>query len=277
GDNQHRTLLAIRYPDGTGAGTRVADPVRTVDIVPTLVERLELEWPNDFDGKTMANLIAGEREDPVRPLYVETGMTERRYWNSGHASYPWEGVGRKYRVDAETGLVHIRPEFHEYLLGAKDRAYQQGNWKLVWRPMKSGPALVQLFNRAEDPVNRNDISLQHPEAVARLGLEMATILARDGVGEPRALEWADLLDVSLDEQVAQLAEEARKLHARQAANKGRQDESKLSPAAAAAEAGKDILPTSTEKGPGTVVRPGTVPILRRPTMTDSRHAGGESG
>lgn len=275
GDNQHRTLLAIRYPDGTGAGTRVADPVRTVDIAPTLAERLGLAWPNDFDGHSMANLIAGEREDPTRPLYVETGMTERRYWNSGHANYPWEGVGRKYRVDGETGLVHIRPEFHEFLLGAKDRGYQQGDWKLVWRPMATGPALVQLFNRAEDPVNRHDISLKHPEILARLGLEMATILARDGVGEPRALEWAAQTGAVLDDEVARLATEAAARHARQAANKGPQpgvpDEAGISPAGAAAQAGVGVLPPPTDDPDplglaAGAPKPNTVPIRRRPQL-----------
>jgi hypothetical protein len=222
----------------------------------------------------MSNLVAGEREDPPRPLYVETGMTERRYWNAGHAGYPWEGVGRKYRVDGETGLVHIRPEFHEFLLGAKDRGYQQGDWKLVWRPMKQGPALVQLFNRAEDPVNRNDISLRHPDRLATLGLEMATILARDGVGEPRAPAWAEQLGVVLDPEVAALAAEAAALHARQVANKEPQDEAALlsptdtdDPAGEGGPPSPDSLPQSMR--PGTEpegLRPGTVPILRRPTV-----------
>jgi arylsulfatase A-like enzyme len=275
GDNQHRTLLAIRYPDGMGAGTRVADPVRTIDIMPTLAEQLGLDWPNEMDGHSMGNLIAGEHDAEPRPLYVETGMTERRYWNAGHADYPWEGVGRKYRVDAETGWVHVRPEFHEFLLGAKDRAYQQGDWKLVWRPMTRGPALVQLFNRVEDPVNRHDVSIKHPDELARLGLEMAAILARDGVGEPRALEWAERLGVTLDPEVAQLAEDAKALHARQNANKGRQDpdDTALAPKDAAAQAGAMVLPGGMAAprpisiGEAPPALPGgTVPVRQRPDL-----------
>ena len=274
GDNQHRTLLAIRYPDGRGAGTRVEDPVRTIDIVPTLIEDMGLEWPNEVDGRSMRALIDGERESPTRPLYVETGMTERRYWNTGHSDYPWEGVGRKYRVDAETGMVHVRPEFHGYLLAAKDRAFQQDEWKLVWRPMRSGPAIVELFNRIDDPVNRKDVSLDHPDELARLGLEMARILAADGVGEPRAQEWATRLGVELDPEVARLAQEAAELHRTQTANKGWQESPleppSITPKEAAAEAGDSVLPELGEGNlapglEGGLRSPiGTVPVRRRP-------------
>ena len=274
GDNQHRTLLAIRYPDGRGAGTRVEDPVRTIDIIPTLIEDLGLEWPNPVDGRSMRRLIDGERESPTRPLYVETGMTEKRYWNVGHADYPWEGVGRKYRVDAETGMVHVRPEFHEFLLGAKDRAFQWDDWKLVWRPMRSGPAVVELFNRAEDPVNRNDVSLEHPDELARLGVEMARILAADGIGEPRALAWAERLGVTLDAEVVRLAEDAAAEHARSQANKGRQEPAgppTITPEEAASAAGGAVLPAIAPRPSLPALDSkelrsplGTVPVRNRP-------------
>jgi arylsulfatase A-like enzyme len=211
GDAQHRILLGVRFPDGRGAGKWVQEDVRTTDIVPSLAEVLDIEWETPMDGTSFMNLVDGETEDAPRPVYIETGMTEKRYWSDGHANYPWKGVSRRYRVDAETNLVHVREEFYPFLMAAKDRVYQVGPWKLVWRPMISGPAVVQLFRRDEDPLNLQDVGFEHPEKVAELGLALAELLAEDDIVEPRAAEWAALLGVEVPAAVQAVtdAEEAR--------------------------------------------------------------------
>ena len=206
GDRQHRTLLAVRFPDGRGAGSRVTAPVRTIDLAPTLAESLDLVWGAPMDGRSMLPLVDGEVEAEPRPLYVETGMTEKRYWNKGHAAYAWSGVSKRYRIDPETGFVHVRPEFKPYLMAAKDRAYQVGDWKLVWRPSDMAPAVIHLFNRAEDPLNLHDLAEQHPERVAELGLPLAEILADDDIGEPRVAAWAEQLGLELPRRLAWAAQ-----------------------------------------------------------------------
>ncbi|MCC6679848.1 MAG: arylsulfatase [Phycisphaeraceae bacterium] len=45
-------------------------------------------------------------------------------------------------------------------------AVRQGDWKLVWRtPL---PAMLELFNIAEDPSETNNLAADHPDIVARL-------------------------------------------------------------------------------------------------------------
>jgi arylsulfatase A-like enzyme len=45
-------------------------------------------------------------------------------------------------------------------------ALREGDWKLVWRTTL--PSLVELFNLAQDPSEKNNLAAQNPEKVAAL-------------------------------------------------------------------------------------------------------------
>ena len=53
-----------------------------------------------------------------------------------------------------------------YNIEPMDAGIRQGDWKLVWHAMI--PSRVELFNLAEDPYEKNDLSAAHPEKVAAL-------------------------------------------------------------------------------------------------------------
>jgi arylsulfatase A-like enzyme len=57
-------------------------------------------------------------------------------------------------------------------------AVRQGDWKLVWRTLL--PSGVELFNLADDPAEKCDLSARHPERVAALQRRLEA-LARDAV------------------------------------------------------------------------------------------------
>lgn len=48
------------------------------------------------------------------------------------------------------------------------RAYREGDWKITWMHKPFGTDDWQLYNLADDPVEDNDLSSQHPETRARL-------------------------------------------------------------------------------------------------------------
>jgi len=188
GDGQHNVLLAIRFPPGQQAPTTVDAPVRLMDLAPTLAEVLGWEWPNPIDGRSMMPLVRGEAEPEPRLVYIETGLSESRYWKKGHLRYPSMNVSDRFRLDAETGLVHIRSDFRPFLIAAKDRTIQLGDWKLVWHAMKGEP-VVELFNRAEDPNNRHDLAAAEPRKVAELGMLLRPYLEADGIQSPIFATW----------------------------------------------------------------------------------------
>jgi arylsulfatase A-like enzyme len=56
--------LIIRAPFSNTAGRRVAQPVRTVDILPTVLDLLQVPVPDSLAGVSLAPLLAGAREMP---------------------------------------------------------------------------------------------------------------------------------------------------------------------------------------------------------------------
>ena len=177
GEGQFRTLLAIRYPDGQGASTRVQGSARLIDVVPTLARVLGLTWPQAIDGVALQDLP--DEQEP-RLVYIETGASEPNYWNEGHLTYPFKQMSRRYRLDEDLDRVYIRPRFHEALVAAKDRVVQRGRWKLVYRPMEEGQ-LLQLFDTLADPHNREDLFAEQPEVAEALLQDLRGFLERDGL------------------------------------------------------------------------------------------------
>ena len=54
--------LVIAWPDGRGAGHRVSRQVRSVDILPTLLQSLEVRSPRGLDGVSMLPLVENSAE-----------------------------------------------------------------------------------------------------------------------------------------------------------------------------------------------------------------------
>jgi len=63
--------LIIHLP-GASAGKRVTDMVSLADILPTVLQVLNLSVPPEVQGKSMARLLAGEEQALQRSLYSET-------------------------------------------------------------------------------------------------------------------------------------------------------------------------------------------------------------
>ncbi|MFT5681578.1 MAG: arylsulfatase A-like enzyme, partial [Myxococcota bacterium] len=192
-DGQHRVMLAIRFPDGAHAGERVSDTVRLIDIAPTITELLGLDWPGQPDGESMMPLIRGEKEEQQRLVYIETGLSEKNYWQRGHRRYPFTKVSERYELDPTTGLVSIRPEFSPHLIAGKDRVVQRGPWKLVWRPTKQGLPEVELFDRSVDPHNRENVYGRNIRLAAALGLELEPFVLGDGEDDAMFNTWRRIL------------------------------------------------------------------------------------
>ena len=190
GEGHTNIAFSIRFPDGKHAGTVVDDPVRLIDLAPTIADLLGIEWPNPVDGETVMPLVRGEDEGAPRPVYMETGLSEPRYWVHGHKRYPFKRVSKRYKLDPESDQVHIRTKFLPHLIAAKDRAMQIGKWKLIWHSLKQG-IRVDLYDRESDPYNRIDRAEDHPDIVEELGRALTPFLAIDGISPPPVEEWVE--------------------------------------------------------------------------------------
>jgi len=106
----------------------VKQPVRHVDVVPTILDALGIEAPSGLAGQSLLGLLAGRGEDAARPGYFEALSTSiNRRWaplyglRDGPLKYVELPLPELYDLDADAGelrnLAASRPQDLERLRG----------------------------------------------------------------------------------------------------------------------------------------------------------------
>ncbi|UCE39852.1 MAG: sulfatase [Candidatus Aminicenantes bacterium] len=134
---QIRLVFILSLP-GRREGVRVSSLVRSIDLVPTLHELLNLNTTgkNVFDGKSLLEMM-DESEAPPRIAYSESINDLTAYYDSQMQN--------------------------ESLYAISD-----GRWKLILHREKSNDKGVELFDLQADPHELTDLSEKHPEVSAQL-------------------------------------------------------------------------------------------------------------
>lgn len=130
-DETAHVPLILRLPKTLPAGLRVKDPVSTIDIVPTLLELAGLPVPAAVRGSSLLPLVRG-KADPERVVVVE-----------GRGAH-------SIRVGNWRLVVRDKTHRHVRLKGRR-----------VERPL-------ELYDLANDPGERVEVSAKHPDVVTRL-------------------------------------------------------------------------------------------------------------
>lgn len=143
---QIRLIFILSIP-GKKESIRVSSLVRSIDLVPTLIELLDLDIPeeNDFDGKSLLEVI-GKSAAPPRSAYSESINDLTAYYDSQMQN--------------------------ESLYAVSD-----GRWKLILHREESRDKGVELFDLQADPRELTDLSEKHPEISARLRKQLDTLQA----------------------------------------------------------------------------------------------------
>ncbi len=140
-DATSRVPLAIRLPaDHPLAGSGRCDgAVSLVDVVPTLIEVLDLPWPErlrrQVEGRSLAPCFRGE-DLGDRAVFLE----------SGTSFFP-HLVRRRVRND----------------VAGRFRAVVHDDWKLIWTPFQTPDREWELYDLRSDPAEtRNLYRADHP-------------------------------------------------------------------------------------------------------------------
>ncbi|MEM9381532.1 MAG: sulfatase [Planctomycetota bacterium] len=132
-----RVPMIVRAP-GIGSGRVVDDQVRTIDVLPTVLELLGVPLRSAVDGRSMVDLMRGASEDEPRIAYADA-------LNLYDAHSPRKGA--------------LPPHQDDNLYMACD-----GRWKLIWH--ERNPEHSQLYDLLKDPKELNDVfATDHPEAL----------------------------------------------------------------------------------------------------------------
>jgi arylsulfatase A-like enzyme len=156
-EEQVRIPLVLRLPHGKHGGQRIPFPVHHVDVLPTLLELLDLPAPEGFPGRSLGGWIAGEA-DPLdeRPLYSQAESKPER-------------------------VPHISARL------VRDElvwAIRLGRFKLIEYPTRGGRYL-ELFDLERDPGETRNRASIDPERAARFAERLErwrADLSRGGTG-----------------------------------------------------------------------------------------------
>lgn len=140
---QIRVPLLLRFP-GVAPGGKVDALVRSVDVLPTLLDYLGLDIPVGLHGRSLRPLLEGRGDEP-RIAYAD----------------------QINLFDRNAMMTQGRPT--DLLL----HSVQDREWKLIYKPLH--PRRSELYHLAEDPgETRNLFRTDHPEArslLAKLALQ----------------------------------------------------------------------------------------------------------
>jgi len=108
--------------------------MHVADLMPTLLEVAGASYPKTYNGQELHPLL-GKSWVPILEGRQESPRTEQDY-------LAWEIFG--------------------------NRAVRQGEWKIRWEYKPLGKGDWELFNLANDPIERKDLAADHPEKLHEL-------------------------------------------------------------------------------------------------------------
>jgi arylsulfatase A-like enzyme len=130
--------LIIKLPGRVPAGKRMTDVSLISDIMPTVLELLEIESDADYDGRSLTRMIAGEETDRISEFYLTECTWMRKH---GWRTPEWKLI------------CALEPDFH-------------------FKPE------VELYNLIRDPEENVNVAQSEPEVVELLRKRMDDYIAR---------------------------------------------------------------------------------------------------
>lgn len=166
-DVSSRIPLLIRIP-GMERGHTVTQPVRSIDLAPTLLELAGIERGPEMDGVSLNCFLQDQNSKLDLDVFNETGiwLTDLPGIPEGHLRYP-KLLDLLTVRDIATGTISLKPEHEDIVVRAKDRMIRHGRWKLVYQPLVKGH-MLKLFDLERDPGCLNDVSGDNPQVVSFL-------------------------------------------------------------------------------------------------------------
>lgn len=123
-----RVPLIIRYPGQLPAGLRVPGYNQHKDLVPTLMELMDISTGIDFDGKSLMSLVRGEKNHMETEFYITECTWMRKH---GWRTPEWKLI------------MALEPDFH-------------------FKPE------IELYNLAKDPDENTNVAADEPLVVEML-------------------------------------------------------------------------------------------------------------
>lgn len=159
-----RVPLLVYHPAGIGAGERVQGLVQPVDVLPSILEFMEIPIPGDVQGHSFWPLVTGEKE-----RLRSHAFSSRFPPGAGDASYvPVQGAV----FDGWVGSDRI----------VEPSTVTNDEWALLCAP-ESGAS--QLYHLPADPAQEQNVISQHPAVAQQMRKAWLEFLEAHGAPQTR--------------------------------------------------------------------------------------------
>jgi len=170
--------LLIKHPDGLGKGKRFEAFVDTTDIMPTLLDYLEISPPRgmpqlqDEPSRRFSLNMHGHSLLPIIKEEVK-----------GVRDYSYSGGSARYAGGSDGWLVNstISIAGHDRCWSIRDRKWRYFMWLPIYIETKTGAALErrksELYNLIEDPKEQGNLIDSEPEVANDLELKLRRFIS----------------------------------------------------------------------------------------------------
>lgn len=187
-DTVVKNALLMNFPDGELGGKRVEEQVQGLDIVPTILDYLEIPIPHEAQGNSLLPFLRGEKSTgPSEFVYID----RLPWWE--YTLYKWylefkNNTGAHFAASEKDKLqkyqILLKSQFDELGYPPGDIAIRTNEWKLIlrknttlydkisWRHFITGMSgvveEVELYDLQKDPMETKNVASDYPEKVAQL-------------------------------------------------------------------------------------------------------------
>jgi arylsulfatase A-like enzyme len=153
---QTHVPLIVRWPGGLQEGAEVFETVRTIDLMPTILEICRRPLPEGMQGQSLVPLLAAAKRTPS-----ESTATSHR--NVASTAGQWRNEPAVSEVLWSEREKRSNPEQRDSYAIILD------GWKLIHNilPIEGHPE-YELYDHHKDPLDQVNLVDKHPEIVERL-------------------------------------------------------------------------------------------------------------
>lgn len=102
-DEQTSVPLIMNFPGVLPEGIRLPSPVQTIDILPTILDLMEVQYRGDFSGNSLVRMIQDPGYELPNPVFLE----RRRYSNITGSKFAIRDADLKYIWAPEEGTEEL--------------------------------------------------------------------------------------------------------------------------------------------------------------------------
>ncbi|MBU0485630.1 MAG: sulfatase-like hydrolase/transferase [Proteobacteria bacterium] len=187
-DTVVKNALLVRFPDDRFKGKRIKEQVQGIDIMPTVLEYLDIPLPHEAQGGSLLPLIKGVGPAPSEFAYIDRmpwwEYTLSKWYLEFQKNDQKAPFSAKELAAIDQYLPTLQASFEQLGYPPGDIAIRNNDWKLIIRKnigllnklswwsfitaQKHDVIETELYDLQKDPLEMHNIAAAHPERVKTL-------------------------------------------------------------------------------------------------------------